>query len=269
MSAVDKNACRLSCRYEVLPGERAFDRILNAQRFGFDAVSLPGRFLSDYLDELRTCLDDLPIPLAAMSLGFTGSLVSPDESVRAQCRESFLRLFDICAELGVSHVNVPPVLIQDNPVRLKDEAEQDALLVEQLPALGDEAKQRGLLFLLEPVNKYETEYLYNVPHAARICERVNHSHVGLTCDFFHMQMEELNIPASLRQAGKWIKHVHVAENTRVEPGPGSMNFTPGFAALKELKYTGIIEIECRWLSGPGEEVLPRSVEYLRKKWAEA
>ncbi len=269
MTSADKNACKLSCRYEVLPGERAIDRVSNAQKFGFDAVSLPGRFLNDYLDELRACLGDLPIPLVAMSLGFTGSLVNPDEDIRAQCRDSFLRLFDVCAELGVSHVNVPPVLIQDNPARLSDEAEQDALLVEQLPALGDEAKQRGLLFLLEPVNKYETEYLYNVPHAARVCEQVDHPHVGMTCDFFHMQMEELDIPDSLRLAGKWIKHVHVAENTRVEPGPGSMDFAPGFAVLKELNYRGIIEVECRWLSGPGEEVLPRCSGYLRKTWTEA
>ena len=33
-------------------------------------------------------------------------------------------------------------------------------------------------------------------------------------------------------------------------------------------YDGMIEVECRYLSGPGEEVLPRSADYLRAKWAE-
>lgn len=267
---------RISCRLEMLPGERILDKLTNAAKFGFDAVSLPGRFLNDYLDELRRCLADSPLPLVSMSLGFSGSLLSPHEKEREQCRDSFLKLFDICAELGVACVNVPPVLIEDNPDRITDpgphasvEQAQDALLIEQLPALGDQAKKRGLMFLLEPVNRYESEYLNTVPHAAKLCETLNHDHIGLTCDFFHMQLEELSIPQSLSKAGRWIKHVHVAENTRVEPGPGSLNFTPGFQTLKEMGYSGYIELECRRLSGPAEKVLPKSVAYLRRLWKQA
>jgi sugar phosphate isomerase/epimerase len=84
-----------------------------------------------------------------------------------------------------------------------------------------------------------------------------------------MQIEELDIGESIAQSGRWIRHVHVAENTRVEPGPGSMDFIPGFKALKELGYGGIIELECRTLSGPAEEVLPRSAGYIRRLWREA
>lgn len=267
---------RISCRLEVLPGSRVLDKLTNAAKFGFDAVSLPGRFLNDYLDELRGCLSDSPLPLVSMSLGFSGSLLSPHKKVREQCQDSFLKLFDICAELGVGCVNVPPVLNEDNPDRITNagpyasvEQAQDALLIEQLPALGDQAQKRGLIFLLEPVNRYESEYLNTVPHAAKLCETLNHDHIGLTCDFFHMQLEELSIPESLSKAGTWIKHVHVAENTRVEPGPGSLNFTPGFQTLKEMGYSGYIELECRKLSGPAEKVLPKSIEYLRRLWEQA
>jgi len=267
---------KISCRLEVLPGDRVLDRLNDAAKFGFDAVSLPGRFLNDYLDELRRCLSDSPLPLVSMSLGFSGSLLSPHRRIREQCRDSFLKLFDICAELGVDSVNVPPILIQDNPDRITDagpyasvEQAQDALLIEQLPALCDQAQKRGLIFLLEPVNRYESEYLNTVPHAAKLCETLNHDHIGLTCDFFHMQLEELSIPQSLSKAGKWIKHIHVAENTRVEPGPGSLHFTPGFQTLKKIGYSGFIELECRKLSGPAEKVLPNSVEYLQRLWKQA
>ncbi len=270
------NECKLSCRLDVLPGDRVLDKLTNAAAFGFDAVSLPGRFLNDYLHELRRCLGDSPLPLASLSLGFSGSLVSPDEEVRRRCRDSFLKLFDICAELRVGCVNVPPVLIEDNPERITEggcygsaKEAQDALLIEQLPALGDRAQERGLILLLEPVNRYESDYLNTVPHAAQLCEALNHSNIGLTCDFFHMQMEELSVPDSISKAGQWIKHVHVAENTRVEPGPGSLNFTPGFSALKKIGYDRTIELEPRALSGPAEEVLPKSVEYLCKLWNQA
>ena len=276
MSNNPQEKCKLSCRLEVLPGDRIIEKLTNAAAFGFDAVSLPGRFLDDYLDELRRCLVDSPLPFASMSLGFSGSLLSPDQAVRRQCRDSFLRLFDICAELGVGCVNVPPVLIEDNPARITEAGAygsateaQDALLVEQLPALADRAQQRGLMFLLEPVNRYESEYLNTVPHAARLCETLSHESIGLTCDFFHMQIEELSIAESLAAAAKWIRHVHVAENTRVEPGPGSLDFTPAFHTLKTIGYKGFIELECRRLSGPAGQVLPKSVEYLRQLWNQA
>ena len=182
-----------------------------------------------------------------------------------------LELFDFTAALGAISVNMPPVLIMDNPERFpaKAVAEQDRLLIEQLPALGEEAAKRELELLIEPVNSFETDYLTTVGHAARICEQVDHPAIGLTPDFYHMQMEELDIQAALRDAARGIRHLHTAENTRVEPGPGEMTFRPGFRAMKEAGYTGLVEIECRTLSGPAGEVLPLSSAYLRREWAES
>ena len=258
--------CEISVRLEMLPGKRVIDKLNNAKKYGFDGVSLPGRFLSSYIEELLECLADVPLPLDSISLGFEGSLVSPRKEIRSKCKDSLVELFDLCAKLGVKSLNMPPVLIQDNPERLAEKEAQDELLLEQLPDLCDEAEKRGVTLLLEPVNNYETEYLTTLPHAAMLCEKINHSYLGITCDFYHMQIEELNIPESILAAGKWIKRVHVAENTRVEPGPGSLDFKPGFKALKEVGYDGIIEIECRKLSGKPEDVLPRSIEYLNGLW---
>ena len=171
---------------------------------------------------------------------------------------------------------MPPVLIQDNTERMSDpgsfgslEEVQDALLLEQLPEIGDEAKARDVTLLLEPVNRFESNYLNSVIHAARLCKTLDHDHIALTCDFFHMQIEELSVEQSITEAGKWVKLVHIAENTRVEPGPGSMDFTPGFRALKRIGYRGVLELECRTLSGVPDEVLPRSVDYIRNLWNDA
>ena len=92
-----ENNCTFSCRLEVLPGQWVLEKLENARRYGFDAVSLPGRYLESYLGELRECLSASPLPIVSMSLGFTGSLVSPDKEIRKKCTESLLRLFDICA----------------------------------------------------------------------------------------------------------------------------------------------------------------------------
>ena len=47
------------------------------------------------------------------------------------------------------------------------------------------------------------------------------------------------------------------------PGTGSIDFKSGFAALKKAGYTGYLALECG-LSGPADEVLPRSVQYLQQ-----
>jgi sugar phosphate isomerase/epimerase len=266
----------LACRYEVLPGGSVMERLENARRYGFEAVSFPGRLLATYTAQLRSCARDAPVAMGYLSLGFEGSLVSPDAGIRARCRDSLRRLFELCREVGMLGVNVPPALIQDNPVRYPCRAgeesavrAQDAHLAEELPALCVEARSLGVLLLLEPVNRYESEYLNTLGHAAVLCERVNCGSLGVTCDFYHMQLEELDPPGAIRATGRWIRHVHVAENTRVEPGPGAMDFAPGFRALKDIGYAGMIEVECRGLSGPAEQVLPDSAAFLRRTWERA
>jgi sugar phosphate isomerase/epimerase len=275
---------KVSCRLELLPGDGVRAQLEAAAQMGFNGVALPGRFLDRWLKPLRECLANSPVEMAGISLGFSGSLLSPRESVRRECRESMTRLLDLCVELKVGWINFPPCLIQDNPERITEAGNHgslagrlDTLLLEQLPALGDAADARGVLLLIEPVNRYESDYLNSIEHAARLCAQLNHPAIGCTADFFHMQMEELNTAKAINAAGLFgkqkqhlpIRHVHVAENTRVEPGPGSLDFEPGFRALKTLGYGGWLEIEARRLSGPANEVLPKSADYLRKTWRTA
>ena len=267
---------RLSCRLEVLPGKSVVEQVANARRYGFDGVGLPGRHLKHYLEELEAALPDLPIPPMSLSLGFQGSLLHPEERERRRCRDSLRSLMDVCARIGVSLLNAPPALIQDHPILIAEaggfssvEARQDALLLEQLGGLGGEAKARGMLFLLEPVNHFESDYLNSVEHGSRLCERVGSEAVGMTIDAYHMQMEEKSYERAILHAGRHVRHVHVAENTRAEPGSGLLDFAAVFRGLKGIRYQGWIEVECRKLSGPGEEVLPRSVQYLRETWSQA
>jgi sugar phosphate isomerase/epimerase len=78
-----------------------------------------------------------------------------------------------------------------------------------------------------------------------------------------MHIEEPNSAATLRAVGDCIGHVHLADNTRKEPGSGDIDFHAIMAALKSVGFTGYMAFECG-LSGPAEEALPRSVEYLKR-----
>lgn len=264
MNNLRKNNWHLSIRLEVLPGKSFLDKFDKAKQYGFDAVELPGRYLNDFKSELLKEKDNLPLPVSSISLGFRGSLISSEESVRMQCRDDIKGLLDLCSMVAAKGLVMPPHLYQDEQFKLvKSHQARDELMLEQLPELAEYAENTGTLLLLEPVNRYETDYLNRIDQAADLCERVGRDGLGITADFFHMQIEELKPAESIKSSGKWIKHVHVAENTRVEPGVGSLDFVPGFRVLREIGYEGYIVIECRTLSGPPDNVLPDAANYLR------
>jgi sugar phosphate isomerase/epimerase len=83
-------------------------------------------------------------------------------------------------------------------------------------------------------------------------------------DFFHMSLEERNIPESIEAAGEYIRHVHLADSTRELPGYGHTDFADGFAALRRIGYRDYMALECR-VPGPGEVELPKSATYM-KQW---
>lgn len=267
-SFTDEYKFRTSARLEKLPGKNLPEKVSNAKRYGFDGISLPGRYLKDYVDELENVFYDLPLPLVSLSLGYEGTLLSPDSKIREKCHKSLIDLFDLCNRMKIKSLNMVPVFLEDHPANTEND-ELDKLLVSQLFEICEEARKRNVFMLLEAVNRYETKYITRISRAVDICRKVNHENLGVTADFYHMMLEELRIGEAIRNAGSLIKHVHVAENTRVEPGPGLLDFKPGFSELRKLGYTGFFEIECRELSGDPEIVYPASIKYLKKIWNSA
>jgi sugar phosphate isomerase/epimerase len=89
----------------------------------------------------------------------------------------------------------------------------------------------------------------------------------LLADLFHMNIEERDPVAALHAARQYLGYVHLADNTRLEPGTGFTDFMAAFRALRDIGYDGWCAIECR-LSGRPDEVLPRSAQYLRSLWGD-
>lgn len=259
----------LGIRLEVLPGETVVERFANAKRYGFDAVEISGRYFDDYLEELLAHHDDLALPVSTISLGYHGSLVSADATQRARCREDTKRILDLAADLGAAGMIMPPILHMDKHPRVapcegKTVGQlHDALILAQLPEIADRAETLGVSLILEAVNPNETDYAYTVAKVASLCQRADRTGIRMLIDLFHMQWEDDDWGDLVRLAAPYLAHVHIAEDSRVEPGPGCLDLRTPFAALRDVGYEGCLVIECRTLSGPADEVLPRSVEYVR------
>jgi sugar phosphate isomerase/epimerase len=260
---------RLSCQEVLVPGETFAERLKNLERYGFEGVELNGAALNDpaSLTEREAALRDSPVRASSICGGAPAELVHPDPKRRHACADALRRHLDIAARLGAAGPITVPIFNNNDrlpdlsPWKSRAELERP-LLVEMLRPLAAHAAGVGAAVLLEPLNRYEANVLPRQRDGAAVVREVSSPGLRLMSDAFHMHIEEPDSPAALREVGDVIGHVHLADNTRLEPGTGDIDFAAFFAALRETGFTGWMALECR-LSGPAEEVLPRSAAFLR------
>jgi sugar phosphate isomerase/epimerase len=260
---------KFACQEGLAPGKSFGEKLERIEKYGFEGVELNGGALmtEEGLSERRAALKSSPVRPSTICGGFAAELVHPDPDRRRKCIAAIKRLLDISAELGlVGPIAVPIFNHNDRLPDLSPYKSRHALEIELLQTvlqeIGAHAASAGAVMLLEPLNRYESNSLKNVAEAAQVARAVGSPGIKIIPDFFHMNIEETNVPAALAENADVIGHIHLADNTRLEPGTGSIDFRSGFAALKQAGYTGYAAFECG-LSGPADEVLPRSVQYLR------
>lgn len=112
--------------------------------------------------------------------------------------------------------------------------------------LAEIAAYYGVVVVIEPLQRSETNFINTVREGAALARQVNHPNLGVLADFFHM-LRENEEAAALVEAGRWLHHCHIAEKeVRSAPGVKGDDFTPFFQALNQSGYTGALSIECRW-----------------------
>jgi D-psicose/D-tagatose/L-ribulose 3-epimerase len=170
---------------------------------------------------------------------------SDDPAVRKQAVDYIKTCADLSQALQ-SSVVVGPMYSAVGKARLlsKDEkAKQWKLGVESLQEAADYAGERRVRLALEPLNRFETDFINTVDQGLELVERIGRPNVGLLLDTFHMNMEEKDLGAAIRQAGPHLFHFHTCENDRGTPGSGHVEWTIVKEALKDVGYAGPVVIE--------------------------
>lgn len=120
-----------------------------------------------------------------------------------------------------------------------------------------------ITIVIEPLQSSETNFINTVREGTAIAKAVNHPNLAVLADFFHM-MRENEDAGALIEAGKLLKHCHIAEKEeRTPPGVKKDDFRPYFRALRQMNYQGGISIECRWKDF-NNEVVPAVSEIKRQ-----
>ncbi len=105
------------------------------------------------------------------------------------------------------------------------------------------ALEQNIKLTLEPVNRYESNFINTLQEGVEFIDKVAVSSVGLLADTFHMNIEEVSIYDSLIQAKDYITHVHFADSNRWAPGCGHLDFQKVAETLKGINYQGYVSAE--------------------------
>lgn len=165
---------------------------------------------------------------------------SEDPAIRGQAADYIKACVKIAKGIG-SPVVAGPMYSAVGKTRLLDKAARDrqwALAVGTLKAAADYAGQEGIKLAIEPLNRFETDFLNTVEQGLDLVSRIDKANVGLLLDTFHMNIEEKDWAAAIRQAGDKILHFHMCENDRGTPGTGLVNWLAVRDALREVRYQG-------------------------------
>jgi len=259
---------KLSVQEGLLPGDSFGEKLDHAAAYGFDGIEPGGAALLDRLDEVTAALENHPVKLSTICSGYRGSLVDASKAERDQAVGDITRLLEVGGQLGaVGLICVPcfggPKLPDLSPWRNAETLELD-LVVDLLGPLAEVAQKAECLLLVEPLNRYETHLLKRLSDAVEVVERVGRPGVAIMADLFHMNIEEDDTPAAIRSAGAHIRHVHLADNQRLQPGTGVTDFRAAFEALREIGFKDYMALECG-IRGDRANALQECASYLREQ----
>lgn len=216
-----------------------------AAAIGFDAVELflPGPdFVS--VAEVRSLAAAHGLAIAAVGTGAGMlrhglSLTDADEGKREAAMDFVGSMIDFGGKLGA------PAILGSMQGR-----GSPALFASGLRICGERAAAHGVPFIYEPLNRYETNLFNRLGDAAGFLELHDLKNVVLLADLFHMNIEERDLAAAIREAGRHIGHVHFADSNRRAMGFGHTDAKAVIAALREIHYSGYLSAEIFPLPDP-------------------
>ncbi len=189
------------------------------------------------------------------------ALSHPDEEVRERTVSTFFGLIELARDFG-RMINIGRVR---GAIAPGDSYEATATrFVETAERIAEEAEKRGVTLILEPVNRYETNFINSLDDAAALVTRLQRGWMGLMPDVFHMNIEDASIPGSLVRHGSLVKYIHLADSNRRAPGQGHIDFDGVLDALSQIGFDGWASVEILPVPDP-DTAAKQAAEFLLPK----
>jgi sugar phosphate isomerase/epimerase len=222
------------------------DACQRAAKLGFDAIEVfPSSAADINTDELRDLLDKYSLQLAAVGTGAGWvvqqlSLTATDGATAARAIEFIQAIIDLAGSFGA------PAIIGSMQGRIPSPELREPLmqqLANAIEQLSERAARHGTPLLIEPLNRYETNVFTSLKTTADWLRTLKTRNTRILADMFHMNIEEADMAASIRQHADLIGHVHFADSNRSAVGLGHTDARGVVSALQASGYVGYLSAE--------------------------
>jgi D-psicose/D-tagatose/L-ribulose 3-epimerase len=222
------------------PIERTVARL---GRLGYDGIEISGEPALYDPAHVRGLLEEHGIECWGAVTLMTGGrdLIHEDRYVRLGTVRYVKDCLTLVSELGGRILSVVPSTV-GKVVPMASAADEWRWCVESLRACQAHAEEVGVRIGLEPLNRFETYFLNRTEQALALADEVG-GDCGVALDMFHMNIEEPDWAGAVRAAGDRLVDFHVADNTRMPPGHGSVDWETVVRELAGIGYEGHLSVE--------------------------
>jgi sugar phosphate isomerase/epimerase len=221
-----------------------------ALELGYDAVELSLRDpQAQVVKDLGSAIAGSGLTVSAIATGQSYynddlSPTSADASVQGRLFERMQGFVEFAAPYGASVIigGVRGTFEGDERAR----TEQRKRAVEAIRGYARCAESAGVSLLVEPINRYETNFVNTVAEALALIDEVGADNLLVLADTFHMNIEEASMPGAFESAGDRLGYVHFPDSNRLAAGQGHVDFRDLVNTLRTMGYDGYL----------GAEILP-------------
>lgn len=221
------------------------------------------------LREMRKQAEDLGMQFVIYTpetLNYPYDISSPYQAVRDRTLDYFDMAMDDALELGTHRLFINT----GSGLRNIPREESWKLAVESMKKICDMAEKRGIMMLLEQLQPYESNLLFNLPQMSAMLEEVNSPALKVCVDLIAMEVAGEGLEDYYQKLGPdMIQFIHYADG---DPsghyilGDGNLPLKEYIQILEKHDYTGYVDLEINdsiYWEDPHTSVR-RSVDYLRE-----
>jgi sugar phosphate isomerase/epimerase len=210
---------------------------------GYQSIEIEGEPAKYNTKEVRKLLKENNLfCFGSVSLMFAGrDLIHADEAVRASTVQYLKDCITMVKELEGREMTIVPSQV-GKVAAMASEEEEWRWAVEGLREVYAHSEKAGVVLGLEPLNRFETNFLNRHDQAVLLANEVG-PNCGVCLDAFHINIEEANLHQAILNTGKKLVAFHVADNNRMACGQGDYDWVRLVTTLKAAGYDSALTVE--------------------------
>lgn len=187
------------------------------------------------------------------------NLLAKDSAQRKMSIQYVKDVAKMVSDLGGSVISLVPATVGKIIPDATPEQEWE-WAVEGVKDIYAYTEDLGLQIGIEPINRFETYFINRGGQALALAEAVG-PNCGVCLDTFHMNIEEVDMFETMRKVGNRLVNFHVADNNRMAPGMGHLNWKRIIETLNDINYDRVLSVEfCAPLDRTPANPFPNSIE---------